>query len=420
MMGRPTSVEGRLFYTGFCLEERVPADHPLRAVAAAVDFALVRREVAQLYGRTGHESVDPAVLLKLLFLTHFYNVRSERELMRDLPLRLDWMWFCGLDLDADIPDHSVLSKARRRWGVELFEKVFARVLDRCVEAGLVQGRTVHADSTLLKASASREGRVPRALWEQLERGLETPPGAVTDRDQDAGEGGSRAGCGGEHRAAPAGAGRLNDRLVSPSDPDAATHMRKGVGTLLGYRDHRLIDDQAGVIIATHVTGADGDDGAQLPVLLEQMHRRLGVLPCEAVGDGQYGTRDNYLRCARAGIRAYLKKRRGKDSPRVSWLSLLPAGCTVRRAVELMGRRRNRAEGSFAEAHQRHGHRRCRWRRRWRVQIGCYLVAAAQNIKKLIKAHRLGPAAGAAARAVALAAHLRNAQWSPSPPSLPTT
>jgi len=82
------------------------------------------------------------------------------------------------------------------------------------------------------------------------------------------------------------------------------------------------------------------------------------------------------------VKAYLKKRRGKDSPKASWLELLPADCSRGRALELLGRRKSRAEGSFAEAHVRMNHRRCRWRRRWRVQIQCYLVAAVQNIKRL--------------------------------------
>lgn len=363
MMGKRVDRGSKLFYTGFSLEDRVPAGHPLRLVDAAVDFAFVRPEVSHLYGRNGNESIDPALLLKLMFLAYFEDVRSERELMRILPLRLDWLWFCGLDLDDEIPDHSVLSKARRRWGVELFERVFTHVLGRCERSGLVGGDTVHADSTLLRANAARDGRVPRRLWEQLEEGLD----AEKADDEE-----------------PRG-GKLNRRLVSPTDPDAATHTRSAVGTVLGYRDHRLVDDDFGVILATHATPADGDDGAQLPVLLGQMRTRLGRLPREAVGDGQYGTRENYARCEELGIRPYLKKRRGKDSPKVGWLSLLPAGCSRWRALELMARRKACAEGSFAEAHERHGHRRCRWRRRWRVQIGCYLVATVQNIKKLIKA-----------------------------------
>lgn len=384
MMGHPVERGPKLFFTGFVLEERIPAGHVLRAVDAAVDFRFVRREVAHLYGHNGHESIDPTLLLKLMFLAYFENIRSERELLRMLPMRLDWLWFCGLDLDSDIPDHSVLSKARRRWGMELFERVFVRVLECCERAGLVGGATVHADSTLLKASAAKDGRVSRRLWEQLENGLQSQAEEPESDD-------------------PRSGGKLNQRLVSPADPDAATHTRGGVGTMLGYRDHRLVDDHCGVILATHVTPADGDDGAQLPLLLEQMQRRLGRLPMEAVGDGQYGTRDNYAYCGDRGIKAYLKKRRGKDSPRVGWLSLLPRGCSRWRALELMGRRKSCAEGSFAEAHERHGHRRCRWRRRWRVQIGSYLVAIVQNIKKLIKRHSKPNRAAASQVASAFAA-----------------
>lgn len=313
--------------------------------------------------------------------------------MRQLPLRLDWLWFCGLDLDSRIPDHSVLSKARRRWGVELFQKVFARVLEACDRAGLVGGTTVHADSTLLRANADKEGRVSRRLWEQLENGMEAPR-------SDGGDGGPRglpiAGGGRPDSPARSPRATLNNRLVSPTDPDAATHTRRGVGTMLGYRDHRLTDDRCGIILATHVTPADGDDGAQLPLLLGQMRERIGRLPREVTGDSMYGTVENYGHCEGLGIKAYLKKRRGKGTPRASWLDLLPAGCSRWRALGLMGRRRAVAEGSFAEAHTRLDHRRCRWRRRWRVQVQACLVATVQNVKKLIKARRGGGSGAAAA------------------------
>ena len=85
------------------------ADHPLRAVRAAVDFGFVRQEVAHCYGCNGNESVDPEVILQLMFLLFWDNVKSERELMRMLPERLDYLWFLGFGLDSEIPDHSVLS-----------------------------------------------------------------------------------------------------------------------------------------------------------------------------------------------------------------------------------------------------------------------------------------------------------------------
>jgi hypothetical protein len=79
------------------------------------------------------------MILKLMLLLVMYNVRSERELMQTLPMRLDWLWFFGLDLDSDIPDHSVLSNARSRWGVDVFRNFFERIVWQCVEAGIVDG-----------------------------------------------------------------------------------------------------------------------------------------------------------------------------------------------------------------------------------------------------------------------------------------
>ncbi len=395
MMGKPQQSAAKLFHVGFNLEDRVPADHPLRHIAAAVDFSFVRPLVADLYGTNGHVSLDPALILKLLFLCHYENVRSERELLRQLPLRLDWLWFCGLDIDDAIPDHSVLSKARRRWGEQRFERIFEQVLRLCVQAGLVGGQTAHADSTLLRASAALDGRVPRQLWTQLEAAAEAAPAPRDETDP-------------TPPAPVPGPDKLNGRRVSPVDPEAATSTRKTGGTTLGYRDHRLVDDQAGIITATVATPADRDDGALLPELLARSQSYTHQRPREAVGDSMYGTQANYALLAALGIKAYLKKRRGKDSPKISWLSLLPRGCWRDRACYLLGRRKSVAEGSFAEAHVRHGHRRCRWRRRWRVQIQCYLVATVQNVKKLAQAARRRLPAGvlqAPSRAAVGLAHI---------------
>ncbi|MDA8156085.1 MAG: transposase, partial [Actinomycetota bacterium] len=69
-----------------------------------------------------------------MLLLILFNVRSERELMDTVPERLDWLWFLDYDLDSTIPDHSVLSKARRKWGSEIFKSFFERIVVQCVEA----------------------------------------------------------------------------------------------------------------------------------------------------------------------------------------------------------------------------------------------------------------------------------------------
>src|SRR6266702_4018186 len=115
MMGRQQS-QDELWAPALDLFSRIPDDHLLRRLERVLDLGFVRVEVAECYGRNGHTSVDPVVLMKMMLLLFLDDVPSERELMRIIPLRLDYLWFLGFGLSDEIPDHSVLSKARRRWG----------------------------------------------------------------------------------------------------------------------------------------------------------------------------------------------------------------------------------------------------------------------------------------------------------------
>jgi transposase len=172
MMGAEKKGKSKLFYYDFSLEKRVPRDHVLRRISEKIDFGFVRRSVADSYGYNGHQSEDPIVIIKLMFLLFFEDVKSERRLMRDLPMRLDWLWFLNPDLDSEIPDHSILSKARKRWGREVFEELFVEVVRQCLEAGLVQGSKIYLDGSLVDANVSKESV-------SLERAGETAhPGSI--------------------------------------------------------------------------------------------------------------------------------------------------------------------------------------------------------------------------------------------------
>jgi len=89
MMGQQKE-ERALFSYAINLEKRVRSDHPLRRVAGAIDFQFVREEVAHCYGTKGNVSVDPEVILKMMFLLFFDDVASERELMKVIAERLDY------------------------------------------------------------------------------------------------------------------------------------------------------------------------------------------------------------------------------------------------------------------------------------------------------------------------------------------
>ena len=203
-MGRHDS-QKELFSYQVDLDRRVRADHPLRAVRREVDFSFVRTEVAHCYGYNGNESVDPVVILKLMFLLFFDDVKSERELLRTVPERLDYLWFLGYGLDDALPDHSVLSKARSRWGRDVFERLFVRTVGQCVQAGLVDGQKLHMDGSLIEANASR-GSVVRSspeLIAQLKRAY-----GVEERKMEG------------HTSAPYYE-PINASLCSTTDPDTA-------------------------------------------------------------------------------------------------------------------------------------------------------------------------------------------------------
>src|SRR3954464_14061312 len=118
---------------------RIPEDHILRRLNQILNLDFVRTELRGKYGRNGQVSVDPVVIMKMMLLLFLDDVKSERELMRIIPLRLDYLYFLGYGLEDEVPDHSVLSKARRRWGQEVFGQLFARTVEQCARAGLIGG-----------------------------------------------------------------------------------------------------------------------------------------------------------------------------------------------------------------------------------------------------------------------------------------
>ena len=392
-----------LTYADFSLDARMPADHALRQISEVIDFSFVRQEVAHCYGYNGNKSVDPTLLVKLMFLLFYERVRSERELFRQLPLRLDWLWFCKLDLDDEIPNHSVLSKARRRWGLEVFERIFMHVLEQCAAAGLIDGETVYADSTVLKADASVDSRIPRVLWQQLESASSESTGTIIkekntsseDDDNSSDDENSDDACVAflprsialEDTQAkdlpPPPRGKFNRRIVSRTDPDSATTSRRGKNVKLGYKDHSLVDGYCGMVLATIATAADYDDSTLLIPLLDKQLQYLNEQANRVVGDSSYGTIDNMAQLRQRKCQPYLKRRPSRSDNR-HWLDRMPEECDRGTAVRLMKRRLHISEGRFAEAHERYDHRNCRWRRRWRVQIQCYLVAVVQNITRLAR------------------------------------
>jgi len=432
--------QGKLFYYGFHLEQRIRQDHPLRKIAKLIDFDFIYEEVKESYGMKGNVSVPPPVILKLMLLLILYNVRSERELMVTIPVRLDWMWFLGYDLDDEIPDHSVLSKARARWGVEAFKHFFERIVWQCVEAGVVDGSKLFMDSSLIQADASNDSVVNR---ESLKRYLNQGYRELEARLQ-------------EQPSEDLLEGAVNQTHISTTDPEASVVRQGGGKAKLCYKVHRAVDEKEEIITATEVTRGQVNEAHRLPALIEGHSLNTEKAVETVVADSKYGTVENFLHCHDHKIAAHipdLKEQQEKSGSRAGIFNeedfiydaqtdtyRCPAGQrlelrrhhTQRQAVEYVcvrkvfrscplqdqctrsrtGRsikrhlrqedlsqmrakagssdskkdlqmRQHLMERSFAQA-TRYGFKRARWRNLWRVQIQEYLTASIQNILILIR------------------------------------
>jgi transposase len=277
--------EQRLFYQ-VSLNHLVPAEHPVRALATVLDFSWVRSATAPYYSDTGKPSIDPVVIAKLLLLGYLYDMQSERQLMREVQVNLAYRWYLGYDLDESIPDHSVLSKARRRLGLNFFEQLFEYILRCCQQAGLVKSENVLLDSTVVEANASLDSITtlrykPVEYWEQLENTAEPEDVAYQclEEPPEPSMGHKRP-----------RSGRTCDQKYSRTDPEASLHRRPGKEPKLAYKTHFLADELEGVVTAVASSAASVDDTAMVSELIEQHVRRCGRAQ-RVVGDHLYGSQD---------------------------------------------------------------------------------------------------------------------------------
>lgn len=333
MMGRKQFAP-RLFHT-LSLEAMVPADHRLRRLEAVLDLSSVQKLCSPYYSPTGQPSIDPVVLFKIMLLGYLYGITSERRLAEECSLHLAFRWYLGYDLDEATPDHSVLSKARIRYGPQVFEAFFQRVLKLCLEAGLVGGKKLFADSTLVAANASMKSLVARepvfqplrTPGEHLDQVFAENPGtSESDREgtssqqttsvsapeaatrissPDSTEEASSAPPDSRPRGRKPGRRvTLNRQRVSRTDPEASIHSRPGLGTLLAYKEHFTVDSHHRVVTAVEVTPAETDDSEPVLRLLDQQPLR----PQEFCADSHYGIPKVYAELRRRGILAAVPRR----------------------------------------------------------------------------------------------------------------
>src|SRR6266571_4603852 len=180
MMGRSSQDQGQLFYS-FNLEEAVPDDHLVRAIAGVLDLSWVRAELTPYYSHTGRPSIDPVLMIRMLIVGYVFAIRSERALCREVQVNLAYRWFCGLGIEDKVPDHSVFTRARneRFRDHDIFRHVFERVVEACIAAGLVGGKGFAVDASLIAADANKQRSIPGKDWDK-KRDPETATRAVKE------------------------------------------------------------------------------------------------------------------------------------------------------------------------------------------------------------------------------------------------
>ena len=363
--------------------------------------------------------------------------------MRIIPLRIDYLWFLGYGLEDEIPHHSVLSKARKRWGGELFSRLFGQVVQQCLDAGLVDGTKLHADSSLIRADAAVNSvvRVTLAKLEELENAPFTGPSTNNPPNLR------------QVHTTP-----VNGRHLVQTDPDSAVARHRTGKAVPSYKNHRLVDDKKGVVTVSQTTHGVVDDGVHLAALLVEQEQRVPGALQTVVADARYGSSANFIALAQKGVCTHMADLRSKQRnlsvegiyPREDFIyqaandsyqcpagealvrhhfhhhrgyweyraaTEVCAGCPQRaqctrsrtgRSInrypeqELLDEARRQShseagkldrkrrqwfqERNFAEATTQHGYKRARWRGLWRQTIQDQIIATLQNLKILLRHH----------------------------------
>jgi transposase len=334
----------------------------------------VEGECARHYAaKMGRPSLAPGMYFRLLLIGYFEGIDSERGIAWRAADSLGLRQFLRVGLDAMPPDHSTISRTRRRIAVETHGAVFGWVLGRLAEAGLLKGKTIGVDATTLEANAALRSIVRRDNGEGYqeflvrlaqESGIRTPTREQLARL--------------DRRRARKGS---NQDWVNPHDPDARIAKMKDGRTHLAHKAEHAVDLETGAVVAVTLAAADEGDTATLQQTVPQAGINLAEAagtttdgkvkfgPLEVVGDKGYHSNEALTALKDWEVRSYISepergRRRWKDNPEAQ-----QAVYGNRRRIigehgkQLLRQRGELVERSFAHAYGTGGMRRVHLRGR---------------------------------------------------------
>lgn len=141
----------------FCVDDLVPQDHLLRKIEKAIDWDFIYELVEDKYSKDkGRPSIDPVTLIKIPMIQYLYGIKSMRQTIKEIEVNIAYRWFLGLDFMDKVPHFTTFGKnyTRRFKDTDLFEQIFARILEECFRNGCVKPKEVFVDATHVKACAN--------------------------------------------------------------------------------------------------------------------------------------------------------------------------------------------------------------------------------------------------------------------------
>jgi len=335
--------------------------------------------------KRGRPSIPPGVYFRMLMVGYLEGIGSERGIAWRCGDSISLREFLGYGWSENPPEHSSLSKTRKRLSVEAHGAVFARVLELLQASGLLRGKTLGVDATTLEANAAMRSIVRRdegsgyEEWlEQLARasGIETPTRqelAKLDR-----------------KRPKKGA---NKDWVHPHDPEARITKMKDGRTRLAHKFEQAVDMETGAVVAVTVQTIDGGDTASLPVTLEEAERQLAKVeaePREVVADKGYHSNPTMTGVKDRGLRSYVSEpNRGRRSWKRSRDAQQPTYANRRRirtnrGKRLLRQRGERLERGFAHLLVTGGLRRVEVRGQEEIRKRMLVQAATFNLGLLMR------------------------------------
>src|SRR2546428_2615069 len=272
--GRKETPEPSVFVNAADLYRSLPRSQFYERLAQVLELDFVYALTQPLYAPTrGRPSFAPVVFFQCMLIGFFENILSDTELEYRIADSLTLRRFLGYSLAERTPDESTLRKTRHRMPEEAFRAVFARGLDQCQAAGLLQGRVIGTDSTLVDANASMDSLRHKTLgctYEEYIVALRRQDQPTATREEAAADDRKR------------GSGKAsNQDWASPTDPDARVMQHADGHTHLSYRADTTVDLETGVIVTADAELANVSDQADFLVRADEAvgsvaERRLTV------------------------------------------------------------------------------------------------------------------------------------------------